>query len=103
MTQRHLLYGVLLLIVIWMIVSTVLLFGWFFPFVWMLPVLVAARNWQTAEEAARRKPRKRATEADWAPERLFLREPEFLETADGERLRIVEDDGSASFPHLLAG
>jgi len=102
MTQRHLLYGVLLLIVIWMIVSTVLLFGWFFPFVWMLPVLVAAR-WQTAEEAARRKPRKRATEADWAPERLFLREPEFLETADGERLRIVEDDGSASFPHLLAG
>jgi len=98
MTQQRLLYGIVLLIVVWMIVSTIALFGWFFPVVWTLPVLVAARNWQDDEDEVR-KPRKRASEADWAPKRLL---PEYIETADGERLRIVEDDG-ASLPHLLAG
>lgn len=100
MTQQRLLYGVLLLFVVWMLVSAIALFGLFFPIFWSLPVLIAAHNWHDDEDEVR-KPRKRPSDHDWTGRSTLRRETEYLETADGERLPIIDDDGSTKL-HLLA-
>lgn len=102
MNQNRWFYWLVLLVVFWFVFGGIGFIWWIFPLFWLLPWLFSAQGWNDWDEQQPEKQRKTRYEPDWYADVADLEEPEYLETVDGERLQIIDDDGTPP-PRLTIG